>query len=205
MNTDLIEALSFRAAKRLIEASHCVELTIRTTLDAAFGITLKNRVLISDVRLNGGFAIGKVNSIQYEIGSSQEAEITLLCPITDPNFQRTADFFFEYFFGHDGPEDQVPPAPAVDALRGGNITAKAFFVDRFQIENLAAEQLAAIADHVSTNPNAIPLPDPFSAIPETSFVVDLADAEPVDLDELGDHEVRLLPAYLYLPFGILLA
>lgn len=202
-NQDILYPIAYRAAKILNERAHCVDLTMSVRLSAVFGRTLKDRITISDIRLTGGYATGRIKSINYQIGSSEVAEIVLSCPITDPNNQRSADFYFNFSFEHDGDEDTVPASPAVDALRNGG--AESFFIDEFKMENLSADQAIALTGYAEGNPDAEAISDPMSVVPPTSFTVDLAEAEPVPIDDLGDHEVRLKAATLYLPHGIVLS
>lgn len=204
-NQDILHTLAFRAAKILNERSHCVELTLNVRLQAAIGLSLKDRLRVVDSRLNGGQAMGKITSISYSINSSEEATVTISCPISAPAEARTADYRFSYWFDHDGDEDQPPAAQAVDALRNGSVNAHNFFVEDFRLENLEADQMQNLANHTEENVNATALPDPLSEVPPTGFTVDLAEANPIDLEELGDHEVRLMPAELRLPQGIVLS
>lgn len=192
--SDIVAALATRAARQLIEAAHCVELTIATTAETAMSVTLKDRVRINDVRLPAGYAIGKVVGIDYTLSETDSGQIMLACPISADATGRNE-------------VELVMPAPDIDitspivttATMAALISGDPYtMTTSFALSDTAEDQLTPI----SGTTEEIVIEDPESRIPKTGIEIEFRDLQPMDADDVEPTRMAYAPITLRLPEGI---
>lgn len=205
----VINSLGYYASRLALERSHCVELTIETTLSAAYGLTPRDRIVIADQRLAGGYTMGKIVGINLNIGSSEKATLTVECPISKPGENYPGGgFTFNYFYALDQIGVGGPPSsPIVDLMRtsssagmiGQNIIAN------FDLYNAYDVQSVKINESATNNINAVANPDIIGSLDKTGVEIELVDLEAIPVEDLGVYEIRTQPATMKMQQGITLS
>lgn len=208
---DVVTALYARAATIATRRAHCVELALELPASAVLGLTLKDRVRVLDSRLTGGVATGKITGISLNFGSSEVAQLTVSCPISDPAFtvppgavegpQVVIEPTYHASLASDPPMTTIMSALSVSPPLVSEI------VEEFVFESVAQDQIAEIASGVvgEFNPEPAELPDPLSRVTTTTYRIELVDGDPLAADELGLYSVTLDPGQVYLPEGIVIS
>lgn len=77
----VVDGLVEIAVRRAMDHVYCVEMQLEIPAEVAIFIDTTRRVRLHDVRLPGGQATGWVTGVRAELGETDGATITLLCPI----------------------------------------------------------------------------------------------------------------------------
>lgn len=193
-NTDVVEALTRKAAKIALERAHCVQLTVETSVEEILHLDLRDRVRIVDARLPGGLAVGKIIGWDVTFGASQAGQIVVMCPISRSTAnEASVDFFDPEIEG----SVNIDTTSTMRAVRDGD---SLHLITDLTLTDTAEQQYAQIGDTDEHNV----IQDPTSQMARTGVTMQFADLTPVEADALDTTVIKLKKYTLKLPEGITL-